>query len=243
MHCIRLYYINFIDTDFELSEEDTEVWEDHNENDDENLIVENASATSLPSFSNPAQRNVDAILMWVVSFLLKLQAKFYFPDTSLELLISFFHAFIAVTGRFSTFMKDLANVFPRSLAKMLCLVGAQLSFMKYVVCRKCHTLHDIDSSKEKIGSRMVTKRCANRPFPDHPHRTKRVPCNCPLLKSIEVKSGQMLLYPYKIFCYLPIKKSLENFLSQPSFYKQCQHWKTRPKISNGSLSDIYDGAI
>ena len=63
-----------------------------------------------------------------------------------------------------------------------------------------------------------------------------------MLKSVEVKSGKIFLYPYKIFCYKSLKLSLEELFMRPHFYDECEHWKKRPD-SNGSLKDIYDGAI
>ena len=178
--------------------------------------------------------------MWVIGFLLRLQAKFYFPDSAINLLTVFFCAFISVTGRFSTFMKELAGVFPKSLIAMLSLVKGQLSFTKYVVCRKCHALYDFAGCTEKIGSRIVTKGCSCIPFPNHPYKSKRVPCNSPLLKSVELKSGKSFFYPYKIYSYKSIKSSLEKLLLLPSFYNR---WKTQPNDSNGFLKDVYDGAI
>lgn len=133
-------------------------------------------------------------------------------------------------------------MFPRSLPTLLTLVKGEQSFKKYVVCRQCHTLYNYDSCKENVGSRIVSKNCKNIAFPNHPHHSKRQPCNCPLLKSVEVKSGQVFLYPCKIYCYTSLISSLQQLFLRPYFYQQCQHWKTRSN-DTGLLKDVYDGAV
>lgn len=159
---------------------DLEIWDDGDD------LLEDITTISTPSppifCHSTQQKNVHAIKMWVIGFLLSLQSKFYIPDSSINLLIHFFFVFISVTGRFSAFMKQLADVFPRSLSTVLNLVKDEQFFTKFVVCRKCHALYDYADCQEKIGSRTESKGCTNTPFPNHPHHSKRVPCNCPLLK-------------------------------------------------------------
>lgn len=181
--------------------------------------------------------------MWMVGFLLILQAKYYIPDASVDLLIKFLYTFMLVTGRFSTFMKELADVFPRSLTTLLNLVKNKQCFTKYVVCPRCHTLYNYESCKEKVGSRVVSKNCAYIAFPKHPQHSRRQPCKYPLLKSVEVRSGQIYLYPHKIYCYTSLISSLKKLFLRTSFYDQCNHWKGKSYGSTGLLKDVYDGAI
>ena len=70
-------------------------------------------------------------------FLLSLQAKYYIPDASINLLINFLFIFISVTGRFSTFMKCLANIFPKSLSLLLKMVKAGQDYTKFVIVQVC----------------------------------------------------------------------------------------------------------
>lgn len=216
-------------TDSNCDSEDLEIWDCE----DDEALVDDVAVPSplLPTFGSTSQGNVHALMMWVISFFLQLQTKYYIPDASINLLVRFFCVFLSVTGRFSTFMKELADVFPTSLLALLSFIKGKIPFTKFVVCRKCHTLYDFDSCHEKIGSQMKSKSCATVSFPDHPHVSRRGPCNCPLLKSVEVRSGKMFLYPHKIFCYTSVKLSLERLFLRPSFYNHCQHWKTRP-VSN-----------
>lgn len=101
------------------------------------------------------------------------------------------------------------------------------------------SLYTYKDCQEKVGSRVESKGCSIIPFPDHPHRSKRSKkCGRSLLKSVEVKLGKKILYPYKLYCYTPLKSSLQKLFVR-SFYEQCQHWKTRSL--DGSLNDVYDG--
>ena len=82
-------------------------------------VSSNNNAPLLPSLGKPDQEIINAILMWMVGFLLSLQAKHYLPDASIDIFIKFLYVFITITGCFSDFMKQLANVFPRSLESLL----------------------------------------------------------------------------------------------------------------------------
>ena len=44
------------------------------------------------------------------------------------------------------------------------LIKGELSFTKYVVCRKCHALYDFTRCQEKVGSRVESKSCTEVPF-------------------------------------------------------------------------------
>ena len=138
--------------------EDIEIWSDAaaDDDDDDDIMHDFMIGPSLPDFShqNPEEQNVNALMNWVAGFLLSLQAKYYIPDASINLLINFLFIFISVTGRFSTFMKCLANIFPKSLSLLLKMVKAGQDYTKFVVCRKCQVLYKYANCQEKIGSRI-----------------------------------------------------------------------------------------
>jgi hypothetical protein len=210
------------------------------------MIQDFSPSPSHPDFSQRSaeDQNAAAVMNWMVGFLLCLQAKYYIPDASINLLINFLFIFLSVAGRFSTFMKCLADIFPKSLSLLLKMANTtEQNFTKFVVCRKCQALYDYENCLEKIGTNIQTKSCGNILFPNHPYQSRRMPCNCPLLKNVEVKSGKIFLYPYKIYCYASLKSSLQKLFLRPSFYEQCQHWNKRPLVTDGSLYDVYDGAI
>ena len=52
----------------------------------------------------------------------------------------------------------------------------------------------------------------------------------------------MVLYPHKIFYYKSIITSLQDFVKQPEFLKNCESWRHLPTLP-GQYHDIYDGNI
>jgi hypothetical protein len=70
--------------------------------------------------------------------------------------------------------------------------------------------------------------------------SRRLPCGNLLLKTVEYISGKKFLYPFKIYGYKSLNQSLQSLLLRPSFYANCQEWRSRP---NTSIQDIYDGKI
>ena len=82
--------------------EDIEVWDGDG---DEDLPEDVSAPDSSPSFGSPDKDKVHAILVWIITFLLKIQARYYIPDACINLLVKFFFTFISIAGGFSTFMK------------------------------------------------------------------------------------------------------------------------------------------
>ena len=74
----------------------------------------------------------------------------------------------------------------------------------------------------------------------HPQERMRRPCDTTLLKTVELGSQRIILYPYRVYCYLSIEKSLLSLLSKPSFVVNCEKWRRRAVLPN-TLCDIYDG--
>ena len=95
--------------------ESSEVWDD-NDTASETEINDTvpSNCPSLPNFDEHSteHHHSNALSRWLIGFLITLQAKFYFPDNALNLLIRFLSVFFVVLGRFSSFMKLLASYFP-----------------------------------------------------------------------------------------------------------------------------------
>lgn len=60
----------------------------------------------------------------------------------------------------------------------------------------------------------------------------------------ENKKGTVLT-PIKVYPYLSVKKTLEDFLSRPGFLEKCEKWRNREHASDMSeyLCDVYDGEV
>lgn len=80
---------------------------------------------------------------------------------------------------------------------------------RYVVCQKCHNVYTISESKNVDNT---SKKCWYRQFPNHPHAQMRLPCDTPLLRTIELVTRKKLLYPYLCYCYVSVESYLQSLL-------------------------------
>ena len=70
----------------------------------------------------------------------------------------------------------------------------------------------------------------------------RKECGAVLLKSIELVTGRICLYPRMTYCYLGLEVSLQTLLMKPDFYTNCELWRSRQR-DDGVMYDIYDGKV
>lgn len=200
------------------------------------------SPIAMPIFhSNTAQdRSANALIQWLLGFILSLQAKYYVSNKAIEFLLRFLHLFFSVLGRFSPFLKTLHDLFPQSLHAMYKSVKYEDNFKKYIVCLKCSKLYTYNESIETIGRQKSSKLCNWVRYPEHPHASRRSPCQTLLLKTVIFRSGNKILYPFKTYCYKSVQSTLQDFLLRPQFYASCQHWKSKPQ---STLSEVYAGRV
>ena len=95
--------------------------------------------------------------------------------------------------------------------------------MRYVTCQKCYSVYKYSDCIEKVGTIVSPQVCV--------HKVSRYarPCNGVLLKTVELQGGEVIHYPIKVFCYMPLKLSLELLLKRPGFHQRCEHWR----LNNG----------
>ena len=187
---------------------------------------------------NSAQQQ--SLVLWLIGFLVRLQARYNIPDSAIGRLVLFLYTFFRILGRFSTFIVGLADQFPSSLYRLRKMLKIDDQFAKYIVCPKCEQLYHRGSCVRRIGSKEESLTCSYSEFPNHPHHARRR-CGQQLLKKVHLQSGKVMLYPFKVYCYRSIQSYLEHFLLQPKFMENCDHWKH--KNSTGMLQDVYDGRI
>ena len=92
-----------------------------------------------------------------------------------------------------------------------------------------------------IPGHKCVKKCTFIAYPRHPQQSRRKACNTPLTKEV-ISCGKTFLYPRQIYCYYPLKKSLQLLVNEPNFFSLCDHWKSR-KVPNNVFPDIYDGLV
>lgn len=198
-----------------------------------------------PSLDSFRERNdhpqASTLVRWVVCFISFLQASYQLSNTVTGLLVLFLKRFFVVLGQFSSesICMKIAKYLPGSLYELhKTVLGSQSPFKRYVVCKKCLQIY---SFKKCVDVGCKSKLCSYVAFPNHPHVSRRAPCNTVLLKTVELQSRK-ILYPFKIFCYMSIESSLQQLLQQPNFCTLCDEWRHRttdPSI----MRDIYDGQI
>lgn len=222
----------------ELDEE--EVWD---ESSSDELQGDSSSSPALPEFISSAHESQRAcsLMMWLLGYILTIQAKYYIPNAAIDAMLKFLYIFFSILSRFSPFFNPILEVFPKSLYSLYKLVHYEDSFNKFVVCPKCETIYAHEQCFENIGSQRRSKNCSKVKYPNHPFVTGRAPCQCILLKTVQFTSGRKLLYPFKLYCYKSVQSTLQSFLLRPDFYSNCQKWRTRP--DSPSLSEIYDGKV
>ena len=209
----------------------------------ENDCQTSSGEPSLPNFEDHSCEYYRSLALceWLIGFLVTLQAKFYFPDSALNIIVKFFSAFFTVLGQTSPFMELLAKNFPSSLHNMRKKIGKKDSFSKYIVCTKCSQIYLYADCVDIVGSLRLSKHCLHVKYPDHPHAQRRRSCGNLLLKSVEISSGKKLLYPFKVYSYKSIQDNLQHLLLRSEFYENCQHW--RNQIDHNHIDNVYDGSI
>lgn len=204
-------------------------------------------APSLPSFEDNSVEHEQAnnLVLWFVGFLLILQAKFYVPDSAIDILIKFFYALLRIVCGLSRsiFMETFTKKFPSSLYILRKNYTFGDTFTRYVVCSRCYEIYRYENCINTVGSHKLSKDCSKIKYPNHSQSRRRQPCGSLLLKSVEFISGRKILYPFKIYAYKSLQQSLQSFLRRPDFFSKCQQWRARDRSSCGSIEDIYDGNI
>lgn len=190
MH-IRLYlgslFINImlIATDEFDSEPETEIWEDSEEAPEE--FTGFTATDTIPNTSHALSR-------WILRFLMVMQASFRLSDVVLARLLLFFIAIFRILGQTCTTARNIAQCLPQSLYKAKQVLG-EVSFQRYVVCRKCYSIYTFEESLESSGSIEQSKRCSFRRFPAHPYASMRSPCGTLLLKSVKLATKKNFFLP------------------------------------------------
>ena len=114
-----------------------------------------------------------------------------------------FLAFLSLLGNLlhCQALQHLASKLPKNIRYARLICGGLHTFKQYYCCFKCHSIH----SKEECiitntNGDQSSISCSFIRFPNHPHEKKRQPCNMPLMKSVRLATGKVLVRPYLIYC-------------------------------------------
>ena len=213
----------------------------------ENSLHEDLQADFLEPDANdqPETPNNDAtetssengLVRWLLLFILKLQARHYIPALAINSLLKFLYVFFSIIGLQSNFVAKLASSFPKSIYMLQKYFGIEEEFTRFVVCKKCYSVCTYETCIDIHGLQKASKKCSYRL-----HANSRSECGALLLKSVTLSNSQVRLYPFKVFCYQSLNKSLQKLVLRPGFIEHCELWRSVPKRDN-ELQDIYDGKL
>lgn len=132
-------------------------------------------------------------------------------------------------------LSDIPTILPTTMYSLRCFLRTEVgSFVQYVACPNCYEVYEYKDCIKRCGTKDTSEKCSRM--------IGRRPCGTLLLKSIKLATGRLSLRPFKTYCYMPIKNSLQELLNRPGFQDACERWRTR-KVTEGVMSDIYDGKI
>ena len=182
--------------------------------------------------------------LWIIGFLLRLHSRYFIPDAALDALIKFLYITFTILARFSPVCEVIKECFPRSLHNSSHTSHYDKSFIRYVVCPspKCNCVYLFEEAVNVVGTKQTSKNCSYVMQPNHPYPSYRTPCQALLLKTVTTVTGRKFLYPFKSYCYKPLKSSLQKLLLLPNFFSECQTWRGKSNL-DGIYHDVFDGQI
>ena len=133
-------------------------------------------------------------LLW---FLFFWQSFFHVTETALKYIIKFIKHFIKVLGM--TYqcpaLLQVSNDIPVTIKTAEVLLGIHdRGVIEYIVCPQCHSIYVYDDCVLTLpNGKKKSKLCRHIRYPNHPHASKRRPCNAVLLKNVPSKKGDQLI--------------------------------------------------
>ena len=164
------------------------------------------------------------LIKWLLIFVSRLRVLFSIPDAASSFILKFFSIFLRLFGKILAPAVAIP-ILPTSIYMMRQMFDGVKDFTRYVVCRKCSAVYKLENCNENGRSKI----CQFVSYPNHPQRRMRQPCGTTLMKTVELSSSKIILYPYLTYCYL-----------STSFVEECNKWRTR-KEKCRVLQDVYDG--
>ena len=182
----------------------------------------------------------------LVLFLFLWQTLYKVSDHGMLILLKFLRLFITMIGNVAKVesVVKFAQSLPQTLYMAKSYIGlGQDEFEKFVACPKCCTLYKTEEyTVRKTNGRVVSKKCDNVRFPNHPQRNQRKQCGALLMKQMRSKNGSTYLYPKRLYCFKKLSDSLRAQITRPGFLEKCESWRTRDLTGN-SMGDVFEGRV
>jgi hypothetical protein len=156
---------------------EAEYWEQ--DEDSEEPFEEPSADSTEATPPSPEDKEVSAVVWWIVAFISLFQSLHVIPDRAIAWLIKFISILLNYCGQFSLKLKNVARALPRSLylRNKRLFDFDSVNFYKYVVCPSCHCLYHFQDLYEKRGTQTIVKTCPTQ----QPGSSR---CNSDLLKKV-----------------------------------------------------------
>ena len=182
----------------------------------------------------------------ITLFLTAVQLFFRIPDRAMHNLLVFLR--ILFRNLAETVGHPLLHLLCKLLPKSMQTSRKSISTSKdgvvdYAVCPKCCSIYKLAECYETVNGKkcLADRLCNYIEYPSHPHQSKRVKCNTPLMKRVKVGNTYKLA-PKKVFQYCSIEHSLQLLIERKGFIDKCNLWRNR-SIPENMLADIFDGEV
>ena len=191
----------------------------------------------LPSVNvNPTQElreSMNSIIRWILLFLCS--SFCVISDNAREILLEFLGAV------FDSLATVIAASFPKSLHLLKKTIWNRSGWIHEVSCVS-KVWHFVQLWWLLSHCTLHHRKRVFVEFLNHRQHVRRPECGEPLLREVALKSGQIRLYPFKVYCYQSVIGTLKRFLQRPGFTMKCKLWRERG-IPDGFLADVFDGRV
>lgn len=158
-------------------ESGSEKWD---ESDDDDAITDIEPGP--PQNCTNEDQKLKMLVKWIMVFISRLRILFSISDAAFSYILKFLSVFL---GLFSQVIYPSGNLFtakvPSSIYMMRQMLGGIKKFTRFVVCRKCNHIYELEECKDRNGQ---GKKCPFVRFPNHSQRRMRQPCGTILLKTV-----------------------------------------------------------
>ena len=190
-----------------LLDNTTEVWSDYfgdsSSSDQESPLLTPPS----PVGDLDTEIQAKALVSWIVTFFLLLQARYHIQNFVVQIIFSFLKVFFVVLGRVYHSCSRFGKLFPATLYQAKTKSGInQKKFKMYCVCKHCHKIWSLQACIQRVGRHKRALCCPHVPFSTGRHNRK---CDGPLLKTVELATGKKMFYPLHSYCFIDLHTSLQ----------------------------------
>ena len=190
-----------------LLDNTTEVWSDYFG--DSSSSDQESPLLTLPSPVGDLDTEIQAkaLVSWIVTFFLLLQARYHIRNFVVQIIFSFLKVFVVVLGRVYHSCSRFGKLFPATLYQAKTKSGInQKKFKMYCVCKHCHKIWSLQACIQRVGRHKRALCCPHVPFSTGRHNRK---CDGPLLKTVELATGKKMFYPLHSYCFIDLHTSLQ----------------------------------